>query len=494
MSELFIFNTLSGKKELFESITPNEVKMYCCGPTVYDYLHVGNFRGAVFYNFLRNWLEELNYKVTYAYNFTDIDDKILKRSQDESRDFKEIIETYIQAFWDDFNALKLKPHDLNPRVTENLDAIIKIISQLIENGSAYETNGEVFYSIASFKDYGKLSNRKTEDMISGSRVEPDPNKKNPLDFTLWKPAKENDISWPSPWGDGRPGWHIECTAMIFEHLGQTIDIHGGGLDLTFPHHENEIAQAEACSNKYYANYWVHNNMFTFSGSKMSKSLGNVRTMKDFLTEYHPEIFKYLVLSSHYRSQTEFSEKTIMNSISGLARIYESLKNAEYFLSKKDADPIPSLKAPEEFNKLLTSTEAQMREAYNDDFNTSKAMSHVFDVVRQFNYLCPAGSGKTDERFEIAKSYKIFILKQGKLLSLFLEEPSTFLTAVDKILMKRLNIDENKVTSLMNQRTEAKAQKDFAKADECRAQLSSLGIMVKDTPEGSFWEVDKKAII
>lgn len=491
MSELHIYNTLSGTKQLFKSIEPGHVKMYCCGPTVYDYLHVGNFRGAVFYNFLRNWLEKLNYKVTYAYNFTDIDDKILKRCKDENRTFEDVIETYIGTFWDDFNTLKLKPHDLNPRVTENLEPIIKVISQLIDNKAAYVVNGEVFYSIQAFKDYGKLTNRKPEDMLSGARIEADPNKQNPLDFTLWKPAKEGEMSWPSPWGPGRPGWHIECTAMIFKHLGENIDIHGGGLDLTFPHHENEIAQAEACSHKPYANYWVHNNMFTFSGAKMSKSLGNVLTMKSFLENYHPEIFKYLVLSSHYRSQTEFSEKTILNAIIGLCRIYEALKNADEFQTK--SFEVKNSKVTENFTQLLQNLNSQITDSYNDDFNTSKAMSYIFEAVRMFNAACPAGSGKTQDKFVIAHAFKKFILDTGVTLSLFQEDPNSFLKSIDQILIKRMNIDESKVIELMQKRIEAKANKDYQAADKYRAELTALKIAVKDTPTGSVWEVDKKLI-
>lgn len=492
--DLYVFNTLSGKKELFKSITPGVVKMYCCGPTVYDYLHVGNFRGAVFYNFLRNWLEKINYKVTFAYNFTDIDDKILNRSRDENRDFEEIIETYISAFWDDFKALKLRPHDLNPRVTENLDAIIDVISRLIENKTAYVVNGEVFYSIENFKEYGKLSNRKPEDMISGARVEPDPNKKNPLDFTLWKPAKKGEKAWPSPWSDGRPGWHIECTAMIFKHLGENIDIHGGGLDLTFPHHENEIAQAEACSHKTYANYWIHNNMFTFSGAKMSKSLGNVRTMKEFLNEYHPEVFKFLVLSSHYRSQTEFSEKTILNTMAGLCRIYESLKNAEDYLSKppKDANAKPSTTV-EEFKSSITKLEEQIYSAYNDDFNTAKAISYIFEMVRLYNSACPVGAAKNNDRYFISETFKTSLLNLGEDLSLFQEQPAEFLKAIDLILIKKWNLDENHIEDLMKKRSLAKTQKDFQTADKIRDELLSLRVLVKDTPLGSVWEIDKKLL-
>jgi cysteinyl-tRNA synthetase len=491
VKNLVIFNTLSGKKEEFKSIAPGQVKMYCCGPTVYDQLHVGNFRGPVFYNFLKNWLEKLNYKVTYAYNFTDIDDKILNRCRDENREFNEVITTYIEAFWNDFNNLKLKPHDLNPRVTENLDSIIQVIDELIKNNAAYEVHGEVFFSIENFKEYGKLSNRKPEDMISGSRVEPDPNKRNPLDFSLWKPAKDGEISWPSPWGAGRPGWHIECTAMIFKHLGSQIDIHGGGMDLVFPHHENEIAQGEACSHKTYANYWVHNNMFTFAGAKMSKSLGNVRTMKNFLEEYHPEVFKYLVLSSHYRSQTEFSEKTILNSISGLCRIYESLKNADDYLLKPST--VKPSKMVDDFEVVLKNLELQIHEAYNDDFNTAKGMSYIFEAVRQYNTLCPTGAAKNADRYYISLSFKNYILELGKDLSLFQDPALDFLKSIDQILIQKLDIDEKKINALMEDRKIAKQNKDYKKSDEIRDMLITMRILVKDTPTGSVWEVDKKFI-
>ena len=490
MSSLFIYNTLTGKKELFEPLELGYVRMYCCGPTVYDHLHVGNFRGAVFYNFVRNWLEKLGYKVTYAYNFTDIDDKILDRSQKEGRDFNEIVETYIQAFWDDFNSLRLRPHDLNPRVSEELPSIIKVIEDLMSKGAAYEVHGEVFYSIDSFKDYGKLSNRKPEDMLSGVRVESDPNKKNPLDFSLWKPAKQGEVSWPSPWGSGRPGWHIECTAMIFNSFGPQIDIHGGGLDLVFPHHENEIAQAEACSQRTFVKYWIHNNMFTFSGTKMSKSLGNVRTMKNFLEHNHPEIFKFLVLSAHYRSQIEFSEKTIINSINGLCRVYEALRIAQSFAGAKKS-PEES-KGTEAFKSQINELQEKIFEAYNDDFNTAKAISYVFEGVRVFNSLCPAYSKKTGEKASIAQKLLSFIKTIGEDLSLFQYEPQEWLRSIDKVLIKKWDLDEEKISQLVSERSLAKKNKDFDKADKIREQLTEMKVLVMDGPEGSFWEINKKS--
>ena len=489
MSSLSIYNTLTGQKEIFESLEPGQVRMYCCGPTVYDYLHVGNFRGAVFYNFVRNWLERLGYKVTYAYNFTDIDDKILNRCHKENRDFHEIVDTYIQAFWEDFNSLQLKPHDLNPRVSEELPSIIKVIEDLIANGMAYEVNGEVFYSIESFKDYGKLSHRKPEDMLSGARIKPDPKKRNPLDFTLWKPVKDGEISWSSPWGSGRPGWHIECTAMIFNSFGPQIDIHGGGLDLVFPHHENEIAQAEGCSHLPFVKYWVHNNMFTFSGTKMSKSLGNIRTMKNFLEHHHPEIFKFLVLSSHYRSQVEFSEKSIMNAINGLCRIYEALKIAQIFMTSKKSSQNSDL--TKTFESQLNELNKKISEAYNDDFNTAKAIAYLFEGVRSFNSLCPPFSKKTGEKVVIAQKFFNFTRNLGQDLALFQYEPQDLLRSMDQVLIRKWNLDEKEISRLVIERNEAKKNKDFDRADKIREQLKSMNVRLMDGPEKSHWEIDKK---
>lgn len=489
---LTVHNTLTNKREVFTPITAGEVKMYCCGPTVYDYLHVGNFRGAVFYNFVRNWLEHLGYKVTYAYNFTDIDDKIITRSIKENVKPSEIVETYIQAFWDDFNALKLRPHDLNPRVTESLDAIFAVIKKLIENNHAYVAEGEVFYAVEQFKEYGKLSNRKLEDLESGHRVEPDPKKRNPMDFSLWKPAKAGEISWDSPWGKGRPGWHIECTAMIFKHLGERIDIHGGGLDLVFPHHENEIAQAEGCTHTQYVNYWLHNNMFTFSGTKMSKSLGNVRTMKSFLQEYPGEVFKFLTLSSHYRSQTEFSPKTIINSITGLCRFYEALKNADLIIAANK--PKQAGNDSKKFEELLKNTHQNIEDSFNDDFNTAKAVSYLFELVRSYNSACPAGGKITGEKALISDLFASTIRKTGALMSLFNENPTEFLQKMDLILAQKLGLNPDDINSKVKERLQFKKGKDFTKADEIRNDLDTKGVLIRDSATGSTWEINKQKFL
>lgn len=485
---LKVYNTLTRKKEEFQSLEPGKVKMYCCGPTVYDFLHVGNFRGAVVYNFVRNWLEKANYKVTFVYNFTDVDDKILQRAVKENTTAKNIADTYIAEFKKDFAALGLRAHDHNPRVTEHMTGIIKLIEKLIACEKAYAVEEEVFFSIKSFPEYGKLSNRNTDDMQAGSRVDVDPKKRGPLDFTLWKPAKAGEESWSSPWGDGRPGWHIECSCMIQDILGDQIDIHGGGMDLIFPHHENEIAQGEGATGRLYSKYWLHNNMFTFSGAKMSKSLGNIRTMRSFLESYPPEVFKYLVMSVHYRSESEFSEATLENCIAALARIYAALKHADELTAGGVAFVVPS--SVQSFEKAIAEAQARMEESFDDDFNTSRAMGEIFEIVRLFNQKAKPGAKATPEVQGFALLFKKFVRDVGLPMALFQEPAGEFLKAIDQMLIRQKNIDVSVIEDLVKKRLEARAQKNYALSDEYRKQLNAMGIEVRDAASESFWEVIK----
>ncbi len=488
---LKIYNTLSRKLEPFKAINPPQVKMYCCGPTVYDFLHVGNFRGAVFYNLLRNHLENEGFKVTYVYNFTDIDDKIIKRANDEGLSPFDISNKYIKEFKKDFKLLKLRPHSINPRVTESLDSIIQVIKDLIKNETAYVIDSEVFFSIDKFKDYGKLSHQRPDELLKGTRKKIDPKKRNSLDFTLWKPAKDTEQSFDSPWGKGRPGWHIECTAMIKKYLGDNIDIHGGGLDLLFPHHENEIAQSKSCSHGgEYVKYWVHNNMFTFSGSKMSKSLGNIKTMRFFLEEYHPEIFKFIVLSSHYRSETEFTDQAIQKAMQSLARIYSALQIAENNASNMIIKPLLKGSALK-FNTYIKEKKSEIRKHLNNDFATPKVFSVFFKVIKKFNQFSSENKKLSPEAKKISLILLEFFKKYEKTFAMFEEKPfNVFLKALDKILLKRLNINEAKIKNIINERTKAKANKDYAKADSFRDELLKNMITIKDTPEGTSWEVNK----
>ena len=480
-----VYNTLGQKKEEFKTIAPGKVKMYCCGPTVYDFLHVGNFRGAVFYNFLRNWLEHSGYQVTYVYNFTDVDDKIINRANAEGVTAKQIADTYIEEFWRDFLALELRPHDHNPRVTEYIPQIVKYIEELIVKGAAYEVNGEVLYAVRSFKTYGKLSGRNPDELISGSRVEVDEKKRDPLDFALWKPAKKGEQGWPSPWGEGRPGWHIECTVMISAVLGDGIDIHGGGVDLIFPHHENEIAQGEGCGVERYARYWLHNNLFTFDGQKMSKSLGNIRTMRSFLQAYNSEIFKYMVLSVHYRSLSDFSDAAIHQAISGLSRFYSALAVAREYLAEGSTGT-----AHAEFTAKLAHLEVAIEQDANDDFNTPRLFAALFEAVRTFNGLVKRGQKNKPETVGICHAFVAFMHKYGKMLALFEKVPKDFLVTLDDMLLKQKSLSRNEIDQLVEQRIQARANKDWKKSDEIRDQLIKMEISLQDLPSGSYWEVAK----
>jgi cysteinyl-tRNA synthetase len=481
-----VYNTMTRTKEDFVPLNHPEVTMYLCGPTVYDLLHVGNFRGAVFYNLVRNWLEHSGYQVKVVYNYTDVDDKIINRSNQDGVTPSDLANRYVEEFQKDFRSLKLKEHFANPKVSETMPEIIQFISELITNGKAYAAgNGDVWYSISSFSEYGKLSNRKPEELLSGVRIETDEHKKSALDFALWKHAKAGEPSWDSPWGKGRPGWHIECSAMAKKHLGDQIDIHGGGLDLMFPHHENEIAQSEGVSHKCYAKYWMHNNMINFGGAKMSKSLGNIRTCRSFVEEYNPEILKFMILSVHYRSISDLSEENILSNIKGLARIYSALAAANNFLAS-DTNVIPD----PVFVKLTSEAWSEVEKALNDDFNTPEAFAKVFDVIRQFNTHVKFGMKVNPVILGKAKAFHDFVLKFGALMSLFQEPAKIYLNSLDDMLLKRLKLERDHVERLVQERWQARVAKDFKKSDELRDQLVKMGISVMDTSEGSFWEVTK----
>lgn len=482
---LKIYDSASRTKKEFKALNKPQVKIYCCGPTVYDYLHIGNFRGAVFFNLVRNWLSFLGYQVEFIYNFTDIDDKILKRSKEENIKPSDLAEKYIIEFKKDFESLKLKPHSKNPKATETIQEIIELIEKLILSKKAYAVDGDVFYSVDAFKNYGYLSGHKKEDLLVGARVEANKKKQNPLDFSLWKKSKpEENWSWESPWGSGRPGWHIECTAMVHKFLGEQIDIHGGGSDLIFPHHENEIAQSEACCDKKYAQYWMHNNMITTSGDKMSKSLGNIMTMREFLNQYHGEIFKFLILSCHYRSQLQVSDQTIAQSTLSLAKIYSALLKAENILKLKK-----NLEVQQEFKTLIDQTEKDLQEALNNDFATPKVFALFFLVVKNFSLILQTETSGAKKSF-CCNHFIQFFKKYGEPFSLFQEEPQSFLKSLDDCILKQKNLSRDQIDELVQQRSLARAEKDFKEADRLRDELVQLGIKLKDSPtEKTKWELD-----
>ena len=475
---LCIYNTFSRKKEKFQSKTPGKVAMYVCGPTVYSELHIGNFRGAVFFNLVRHYLEYLGYEVAYAYNYTDIDDKIIQQAKKEKISAKEVAEKYIGTFERDFNRLKLTKHTHNPRATDFIPQMIGIIEKLIERNKAYVVEGEVFYAIDRFEGYGGLSGKKTEELIAGERIQVDPKKRNPLDFVLWKPARTGEPSWPSPWGEGRPGWHMECTAMIRDLLGESIDIHGGGMDLIFPHHENEIAQGEGCCRETYCRYWMHNNLIQIDDKKMSKSLGNIISARRFMDEYHEEILKYMILSVHYRSTLNISEEAIELSVSELSRIYRTLHLARQIKSQGVV-----LEKNDSFKEELDKAFDRVKNALDDDFNTCDVFAQVFLIVRMFN-------GLDVKDVSCADAFLNWMDRISKWTSLFDGPPEIFLRVLDDIWLGKRNLNREEIDRLFKERNKAREGKDFKKADLLRRQLSDWGIDIHDSKEGSYWEVRK----
>lgn len=478
---LKIYNTLTQAKEEFKPLNPPFVKMYLCGPTVYDFLHIGNFRGPIFFNLFRNYLEKSGYKVKFVYNYTDVDDKIIKRANDEKVSSSEISERYISEFEKDFKALGLKPHDSNPKVTKYIPQIISYVEKLIENKKAYVIDGEVFYSIDSFSDYGKLSKKKIDELEAGQRVAVDERKKNPMDFVLWKPSKEGEPAWDSPWGKGRPGWHIECSAMIEDTLGTTIDIHAGGIDLIFPHHENEIAQGEGCMHHKYCNYWMHNNFINLSGEKMSKSLGNVLTARAFMNDYHPEILKYLFLSVHYRSMLNLDDEKILQTIAALSRFYQAIELAKKVINEVQEEPA----LDKNFENKLSELKDKIKLALDDDFNTAEFMALLFEAVRTFNNLVPVSKKKTSLHKGISEAFLNFIDEYGKMSALFQYEPKEILEDLEKLLIKIKNIDMTKVQEILKLRNKARDEKNWTLADKFRDELNTLGIELIDGSDKGY---------
>ncbi|MFM1866484.1 MAG: cysteinyl-tRNA synthetase [Pseudomonadota bacterium] len=447
-----IFNSYTGKKEIFHSIVPKQVSMYVCGMTVYDDCHVGHARVMIIFDLIYRWLMESGYSVTYIRNITDIDDKILNKANKSQCHFSEITAKYIQSMVDDAVELNILDPSHQPKATESIDEMIEMIKDLESKGVAYVgDNGDVFFDISKFPDYGNLSKKNLDDLNAGSRVELDQNKKNPFDFVLWKKTKNNEPCWPSPWGDGRPGWHIECSAMSTKYLGKSFDIHGGGQDLIFPHHENEIAQSESCHEQKMANYWIHNGFVKVDDEKMSKSLGNFFTLKTVLKDYNGEILRFFILRSHYRSPLNYSNKNLEDAKSAVKKIYIALRNYSCKEVKLDWDK-PYL--------------AEFRNAMDDDFNSPKAIAIIFELLNTLN-----------KKIDNLLANEIFtLLKKIGLMSI----------ASDKFLMDSLEIDATLVEQLIDDRNQAKINKDYQTADQIRKQIESYGVLLEDTPQGTVW--------
>jgi len=463
-----IYNTLNRQKDPLTPLTPGKIKMYTCGQTVYNDIHMGNARFYVVYDAVRRYLEYRGYSVEYIQNFTDIDDKTIQRANEEGITTEQIAEKYIASTIADLAALNVKPAISNPRVTEEIPEIIEMVGQLIISGNAYENNGTVYYDVNSFPSYGKLSKKNIDDLEAGARVEVEANKKNPMDFVLWKPAKPGEPSWGSPWGNGRPGWHIECSAMIRKYLGDEIDIHGGGADLIFPHHENEIAQSEAVTGKNLARYWMHCGMITVDHKKMSKSRGNFATLKDVAEKYPYDVIRFFFLSGHYRMPMEFTDASLTAAQQGLNRIKNCYNNILHAL-KMSEDTLPG-----DYN----STDAQIyidnfMQAMDDDFNTADAITAIFELVKHINTHMGKDETYSNE-FLLYSRDKLTLLTS--ILGIDLDQPSD--SGDDSF--------NNKIEALIAARQAARKNKDFAEADRIRNQLTDLGIILEDTREGVRW--------
>lgn len=457
-----VYNSLTRQKEEFVPNNPDEIKVYVCGPTVYNFFHLGNARPFVVFDTLRRYLKYIGYNVNFVQNFTDVDDKIINRAKEEGISAPEVSEKYIKEYFDDAKALNIVPADTHPRVSENIQQIIEFVETLIEKGYAYEVDGDVYYSTRKFKDYGKLSKQNIEELEAGARIAVEEKKKDPLDFALWKARKEeSEIAWESPWGMGRPGWHIECSAMSRRYLGPTLDIHAGGQDLQFPHHENEIAQSEACNGVPFAKYWMHNAYITIDKEKMSKSLGNFFTVREIREKYKGEVIRYFLLSGHYRSPIDFNDNLMEMSKASLARFENARKNLEFLIEKGEGQMTDDEKKAFE---SYDSYRAKFKEAMDDDLNTADAISAIFELVTAINQAVKDGASK-----EFAQKSLDTLLELTHVLGLLEAEEDA-------------DVDDE-IKKLVDEREAARAAKDFAKADQIRDELKAKGITLKDTPQG-----------
>ena len=464
-----VFNTLTKKKEEFVPLEEGKVRMYVCGPTVYNYIHIGNARPMIVFDTVRRYFEYKGYDVNYVSNFTDVDDKIIKKAIEEQVSAQEISQRYIAECKKDMAGMNVKPATKHPLATEEICGMVEMISELIEKGYAYEKNGTVYFSTRKFKDYGKLSHKNLDDLRSGGRsllVSGEDEKEDPLDFVVWKPKKEGEPFWKSPWSDGRPGWHIECSVMSRKYLGEQIDIHAGGEDLIFPHHENEIAQSEAANGKEFARYWMHNAFLNIDNRKMSKSLGNFRTVREISEQYDLQVLRFFMLSAHYRSPLNFSAELMEASKNGLERILNATDNLKHLIASVAAEEM-SAEEKEAFSKTDAYVE-EFEKAMDDDFNTADAIAAIFELVKYANTTATAESSK-----EYLRGLLDRIVKLGDVLGLILDKKEELLDA--------------DIEKLIEERQTARKAKDFARADAIRDELLEKGIILKDTREGVQWK-------
>lgn len=486
---LKIFNSQTKKKEEFIPLHEGKVGIYVCGITAYDVCHVGHARSAVVFDVITRYLRFRGYDVTYVKNFTDVDDKIIEKARREQKKITEISERYIREHDEDMEALGVAMPTVTPRATEHIDGMIRLVATLIKKGLAYVVDSDVYYAVDKFPEYGKLSGRDLGDMLAGARIDVNDKKRNPYDFSLWKASKEGEPWWESPWGHGRPGWHLECSVMSQRYLGDTFDIHGGGEDLVFPHHENEIAQSEGATGKPLARYWVHNGFVRVNSEKMSKSLGNFFTIRDILKQYHPEVLRLFMLQSHYRSPVDFSDVALNEARQGMDRFYSTLKTIRDLLAagaeRSDSAGEPSEKDRELISHLQTLRE-RFTEAMDDDFNTARAIGCLFDTIRLLNTSLTGKKAETSTA--VLEQTEKTLREIGAVLGLFLDEPDHYLRLDREREAVKRGLAVVEIEALIAERRSAREAKEWQRADEIRKSLAARGVILKDTPTATTWTI------
>ncbi len=477
---LNIYNSLTRKKETFKPLIKGEVRMYVCGPTVYDLCHIGHARSQVVFDVIFRYLKYKGFKVNYTRNYTDIDDKIISRANERGMAAKELAENYIKAFDEDMEAIGVELPTHRPKATETMGEIINLVQTLLDKGYAYVLDGDVYYSVRKFASYGKLSGKDIEALETGARVEVDERKEDPLDFALWKSSKPEEPFWESPWGKGRPGWHIECSAMGNKFLGETLDIHGGGKDLIFPHHENEIAQSEAATGKPFVRYWIHNGFVNIEKEKMSKSIGNILNIQDILNVHSSEALRLFLISSHYRSPIEYSSSLLKEAEVALERVYTTMKRIDTFIKEK------GIEGSSDRCGLIECFENHM----DDDFNTALVVGDVFEALRMANrYLDDSQKGElSEEAIASIIASKDAIKTIGSVLGIFNKEPDVYFSQKEKGYLEKTAVTTEEIEKLISERNKARETRDFARADDIRATLDEKGVVLEDTPQGTIWKV------
>ena len=485
-----IYNTLTGKKEAFQPLEPGHVKLYVCGITSYDYCHIGHARSALAFDMIVRYLRYRGNRVTFVRNFTDIDDKIINRAAEQHTSCDELANRFINEFYTDMDRLGIDRPDIEPKATEHIPEMVQLIEELIEKDMAYPSGGDVYYAVDSFPAYGKLSRRNIEEMQAGARISVNEMKRNPMDFVLWKGSKPGEPAWDSPWGQGRPGWHIECSAMSRKYLGATFDIHGGGKDLIFPHHENEIAQSEGANCCPFVTTWIHHGFVTIRDEKMSKSLNNFLTIRDLLDHYHPEILRFFIFSTHYRNPLDFSEIAMQDATAGLDRLYTCVAGIDQIGDLKGADGPTSVATAKDHDQLA-GLEERFQQAMDNDFNTAQAQAVLFDAVKVLNRICkdlPELPAQSDVELLKASCRKLKSL--ADIMGLLREDARTYLQRQKEKMLVGIDLDEAQINALIAERYRCRTEKNWLRSDEIRNELLAQNIELKDGPDGTSWRVKR----